>query len=404
MENLSLVSTSTPDNDPQHNDEDPFNEGNVSNTLTDHGPTPDQPPESQVDVAEAGKGASNGTDDLMPGNVVVAISLCTTRMVPLSSLIIDPTVHQRAVFDQNYVDELRDKYADWKDTKPLAGFSDANEPSKIWLGDGFYRSAAAHAAGAETILITVQPGGRMAALKCAISSNGTHGLRREPGDILKAYQTAVDNGFCNECDTQQVAKLLDCSKSWARKLTRDARDARNVQTTTQIRQLRAQGLSIRDVADKTKLPPSTVHRLLSVPNQQAAEMEQPTALSRSSDARPHEFAAASVIIDDLPGDDLDGVRQTTAKLKKQNATSGVLKDPSAKDAMHAMIQVRDALSALYRVDCALQKEDVQILLNELRMALDRYSAKIIEEDFQDHGYASGCLIRSRGQFHEGRAA
>jgi len=74
---------------------------------------------------------------------------------------------------------------------PIVVFKD--EMKALWIGDGIHRLAAAKQTGQKTIAADVRDGGRVDALRHALASNGTHGLRRTNADKAHAVKMAYEH-------------------------------------------------------------------------------------------------------------------------------------------------------------------------------------------------------------------
>jgi len=62
---------------------------------------------------------------------------------------------------------------------------------RLWIGDGWHRIMAADQIGATIIVANVHPGGRVEALKYALSSNTAHGQRRTNADKRRCVEIAL---------------------------------------------------------------------------------------------------------------------------------------------------------------------------------------------------------------------
>ncbi len=227
------------------------------------------------------------------------------------------------------------------------------------LADGFHRLEACKEAGLDSIPAIKHDGGKVDALRFAIGANSRHGRRRTQGDMSKAYGTAIAEGFCQPDDTGEVAKLLNCSQRWASELTREAREQVKTERDQEIQRLADEGKTQREIAASVGVSVGSVNS--TVQKMKPSKTEQ---------------APDPVTIEPMDGDDLDAIRQTTAKLKANSTPAApAAKGPTAKDAMHAAHQVSGALGNLYRVDSVLLGSDARTLMDQLRKALDRYTAR-----------------------------
>jgi hypothetical protein len=88
---------------------------------------------------------------------------------------------------------------------PVAIFRD--DAGELWIGDGLHRVAAARLNGAPTIQALVRDGGRLAALRCAVAANETHGLRRTPADKRRAITMLLADPEFSTLSSAEIAGL-----------------------------------------------------------------------------------------------------------------------------------------------------------------------------------------------------
>ena len=94
-------------------------------------------------------------------------------------------------------------------------------------------------------------GSRRDALAVSLSANARHGLQRRTLNYRRAYETACPQPVVEPTDSDAVAKLLQCSGSWADKLTAEAREAARAVRDAEIVRLKGEGTSNREIARKT---------------------------------------------------------------------------------------------------------------------------------------------------------
>lgn len=163
----------------------------------------------------------------------------------ISTISLDDQLQPRVVID----DGLRDEYAALMQQgvrfPPVVVFHDEGVHL---LADGFHRVHAARVAGLDQIEAEVHQGGRQAALRHSLAANAAHGQRRSSGDYQRAYRIAVVNDLLDPVDVDAVASTLRCTSRWARSLTQNARNQRQVEREAAILQSKAQGKSNREIA------------------------------------------------------------------------------------------------------------------------------------------------------------
>ncbi|AFL76405.1 ParB/RepB/Spo0J family partition protein [Thiocystis violascens] len=314
------------------------------------------------------------------GETILPGSASLTNL-PISSISVDQDIQQREGMDDALVAEYGRDIGEWIARAPVTVF--AADGVHV-LADGFHRLEACKAAGLESVPVIKHDGGKVDALRFAIGANAKHGRRRTQGDMSKAYSTAIAEGFCQADDTGAVAALLNCSTRWASDLTREAREQAKVERDATIQKLADEGKTQREIAASVGMHQTGVKKILDDKRNPSKSHQTP----EPSDPVPDiPVSPDPVIIEEMQGDDLDAIRQTTAKLKADQAPPApAAKGPTAKDAMHAAHQVTGSIGILYRVDSALLASDAKTLISELRKALERYTARF-PETMEGNGHA-----------------
>lgn len=119
-------------------------------------------------------------------------------------------LNKQTVLD--YAERLRDG----DDPPPVLLFSDAG--GSYFVGDGFHRIAAAQAAGLFDVPAIVQPGGRRAALLCAIGANSDHGLPRTIEDKRRAVLALLGDPEWAGWSQSEIAKRARVSREFVAKV------------------------------------------------------------------------------------------------------------------------------------------------------------------------------------------
>ena len=108
--------------------------------------------------------------------------------IKLAHIEMDTSIQCRATIDTALVNEYAERMAKGDKFPPIQLFGNNG---KLWIGDGWHRIMAANQIGAVDILAEVKPGGRIEALKCALSANSLHGFRRTNADKRRCVEIAL---------------------------------------------------------------------------------------------------------------------------------------------------------------------------------------------------------------------
>ena len=119
----------------------------------------------------------------------------TTR-VKLTTIDLDISIQCRANIDTATVNEYAERMTEGDKFPPIVVFG---SKERSWIGDGWHRIMAAHQIALVYIEAEIHPGGRIDALKHALSSNALHGNRR----------TNPDKRRCVEIALREFPKLTD---------------------------------------------------------------------------------------------------------------------------------------------------------------------------------------------------
>ena len=200
----------------------------------------------------------------------------TQTIIALSDITADAAIQQRLTINQALVDEYTETIADWLHTAPITVYRD--DEGTHWLADGFHRHAAATQAELTEVHVEVRAGTKRDAMMHSLSANATHGYRRNAGDLKRAYETAVAQGFCSASDAAAVAQLLNCSERQARDLTADARNKAKDQQRAAILEQIDKGLSQREVAKAFGISAAMVNNIVHKRRSAESEHLQPQSI------------------------------------------------------------------------------------------------------------------------------
>jgi hypothetical protein len=194
------------------------------------------------------------------------------NVLPLAALTLDEELQPRAAIDRTVLENYVQLLVDGVRFPPIVAFRDT-EAKALWLADGFHRWHAHKVLDADGIDVEIIDGSRRDALLYSLSANAKHGLQRGDTDYRRAYEIACRNRLVDPTDSEAVAALLRCSGSWAEKLTARARVEARAWRDGEIVRLKGEGLSIREIADKTGHSHGTVQRA-GVPKADSADLVQ----------------------------------------------------------------------------------------------------------------------------------
>jgi DNA-binding NarL/FixJ family response regulator len=265
------------------------------------------------------------------------------QTIPISALTLDPELQPRAVMDADLIDEYADAMSEGAEFPAVVAFRDG----AVFLVDGFHRVAACQRLGRSEVTAVVHDGTREQALRYALSANAAHGARRSPGDLIRAYDTAVRNGLVDPGDANAVQAMIHCSPRWATELTQPARTATRDKRDAEVLKKMREGKSQREIAEEMALPRSTVRGAV----ERVGEKRIMPIASTSEEPRATH-----------PPDDLNGSQRVDAADTDTGAPHGLILHAEAKHALAACLAEcyadgpYSAVAVLYkRAVAAMQK-------------------------------------------------
>ena len=130
------------------------------------------------------------------------------RTLPVGAIEESKFVDVRDHIDKIVVTQYAERMKDGEEFPPIVVF---NEPGTecFVVADGRHRLAAAKQAGWRTIAADVKNGDLVAALKFAIRCNTTHGKKRSPADLTKAFELFMSNRELSEKYEHERELLAD---------------------------------------------------------------------------------------------------------------------------------------------------------------------------------------------------
>ena len=167
--------------------------------------------------------------------------------IPLSSIQRDASIQCRAEIDLGVVNDYAERMSAGDKFPPVELFGVAG---KCWPGDGWHRIMAAESIGAKSIVAHLRKGGRVDALKHALSANSLHGHRRSNADKRRCVEIALAE-FPND-SSRKIAKLCGVSDPFVNSLRPEA-----LQTVSNATRLTSDG---RQYPARRSAPEEQEHR------------------------------------------------------------------------------------------------------------------------------------------------
>ncbi|RBP38584.1 ParB-like nuclease family protein [Roseimicrobium gellanilyticum] len=133
------------------------------------------------------------------------------RRVPIRTIVFDESVQVRVNLDEATVLEYSERMRAGEMFPPVQLFDDKG---KLFIGDGWHRLKAAKTLNYVHFPAVVSTGGRLAAIKFALSANASHGLPRSQADKHKAIVVAALE-FPN-ISNRELARLCAVSEGFVR--------------------------------------------------------------------------------------------------------------------------------------------------------------------------------------------
>ncbi len=108
--------------------------------------------------------------------------------IKIANIEQDVSIQCRANIDMQVVEDYAEAMGDGADFPPVELFG---TKERCWIGDGWHRIKAAEQVGFADIPANLHPGGRVEALRCALSANSINGLRRSNQDKRRCVEIAL---------------------------------------------------------------------------------------------------------------------------------------------------------------------------------------------------------------------
>lgn len=130
------------------------------------------------------------------------------KTMNLNAIRIDGGTQQRAVIDQETVEQYAELVKEGVEFPPVTVYFDGSE---TWLADGFHRWHAHKAAGKASIATHMIPGSQRDAILHSLGANATHGLRRSQDDKRKAVMTMLEDFEWSDWSDREIARRCNVS-------------------------------------------------------------------------------------------------------------------------------------------------------------------------------------------------
>ena len=142
---------------------------------------------------------------------VTCESIPEGRKVALSAINFDAQIQVRAGISETTVAEYAERMSEGERFPPVQLFADGD---RYFIGDGWHRLGAAKKLRYATFPAVINPGGRTAALKFALSANASHGLQRTNEDKLRALAIAATE--FPDVSNREMARICAVSEAFVR--------------------------------------------------------------------------------------------------------------------------------------------------------------------------------------------
>lgn len=150
------------------------------------------------------------------------------KTMNLQAIRIDGGTQQRAVIDQETVEQYAELVKEGVEFPPVTVFFDGAE---TWLADGFHRWHAHKAAGKASISTHMIPGSQRDAILHSLGANATHGLRRSQADKRKAVMTMLEDFEWSDWSDREIARKCNVSVQLVQAVKHEQKGGERVSAT-----------------------------------------------------------------------------------------------------------------------------------------------------------------------------
>ena len=149
------------------------------------------------------------------------------KTMNLDAIRIDGGTQQRAVIDQETVQQYADLVKEGTEFPPVTVFFDGAE---TWLADGFHRWHAHKLAGKASIATHMIPGSQRDAILHSLGANAAHGLRRSHADKRKAVMTMLEDFEWGDWSDREIARRCNVSHQMVQAVKQELKSGAKVST------------------------------------------------------------------------------------------------------------------------------------------------------------------------------
>ena len=253
--------------------------------------------------------------------------------LPLASIKIDHSIQQRdKMLDNGIVSEYAEAMKAGSKFPPIIVYYDG---TTYWLADGYHRVEAADEAGMKTIAAEIRPGSKRDAILYACGANRDHGLRRSREDVRRAIETMLKAAEWGQWSDRAIAELVGCDHKTVAAVRGQVGnfptcddDQPGDDPGDQVGKFPTSDEGQPGDADADQLGnfPSSTDQPTSDEGQPGDDPGDQVGKFPTSDEGQHTddpgdradksaSSLSSVVIEEIEGDDLGGIRRTAAELK-----------------------------------------------------------------------------------------
>ena len=271
-----------------------------------------------------------------------------------------PTQLRSSGEDMSHVEDLAHSFADTGSFKELPWVALIKDTNVYVPIDGFHRLTALQwLTGQEDIECQVDLDNvsvrltefdtMSEAIVAAAGVNASHGLKRKSTDIQNAIQKLLEVdriGFSKTkytLDSEAIMKVVKCSSATYRRATEEIRKELTEARDFAVKRLNYEGISQREIQQRTGVPQKTISRILSESNRSVSKTTQSHAddLQGLDDQKAHNAETSQLV---APLQDLSESNRSVSKMTHDETLDGLgdQKRHSAKNGHSSNEQIQSA--------------------------------------------------------------